>query len=240
MWRRLKWSKLHLLVVLMGAVLLTGCAGHERVMVPPKADLQGAESVAVLYFDNETREPVVPYEVEENIAQRLSTYYRVADQAEVDSAMTRLGLRRGMVPTRDEIIRLGRLLNVDAVITGEVIFYFDDVSQSEAYMIEADLENELFRWEISQTTKALVSFTGRVINTRSGAIMYSRRVQGEGESISKSDLGWLKKDKKPDPFWYPSISRFDIPSVRSQAVRDAGDQFSAELLPTYVWRKVQN
>jgi hypothetical protein len=239
MWRRLKESKLHFIMILAVAVLLTGCTGYEKVMVPPRVDLQGAQSVAVLYFDNETREPIAAYEVEEKLAQSLRSYYRVADPAEVDTAMTRLGLRRGMVPTRDEIIRLGRLLNVDAVIAGEVIFYFDGVTPSEPYIVEVDLENERFRWEISQTTKALISFTGRVVNTRSGAIMYSHRVQGEASEISKTDLGWKKKDEKPDLFFY-SVSRFDIPSVRSQAVRDGVDQFSADLLPTYVWRKAQD
>ena len=86
MWGRLKESKLHFIMILVGVVFLTGCTGYERVMVPPKVDLQGAESVAVLYFDNETKESIVAYEVEEIIAQSLRSYYRVADPAEVDTA----------------------------------------------------------------------------------------------------------------------------------------------------------
>lgn len=228
-----------LVLILVLAAMLSGCFGRERVMVPPRVDLGGAESLAVIYFENYTDQSNIAYDVEEKIAAKLREYYYVADRGEVERALAELGLRRGMVPTRDEIRRLGRMLDVDAVVTGEVGFYFEEVVQNPPRITRVYAEGQKAEWEVSQRTKAVISFTGRVVDARSGSILYTRRAEGEAAEVRETTLPWDKPDEAPSWVLIPSPSKLDVPSVRARAVGRATDQFTADLLPTYVWVKVE-
>lgn len=230
--------KLGLLLVVV--TLLTGCFGRERVMVPPKVDLGGAESVAVIYFENYTDQPNIAYDVEEAIAAKLREYYYVADRSEVEAALAELGLRRGLVPTRDEIWSLGRILDVDVIVTGEVGFYFEEVVQNPPRIARLTENGTKAVWEVIQRTMAVVNFTGRVVDARSGNITYSRRSEGESSETRHTELAWYKPDEAPSWVLIPNPSRIDLPSTRSRAVARASDQFTADLLPTYVWQKIED
>jgi len=232
-------ARLALVVVMIAAVLLSGCFGRERVMVPPRVDLGGAENLAVIYFENYTDDPSIAYDVEERIASKLRDYYFVVDRAEVDRAMAALGLRRGIVPTRDEILRLGRMLDVDAIVTGEVGFYFEEVVQNPPYIARLYEDGTKAVWEVLQRTKVVLNLTGRVIDARSGNILYTRRAEGEADESRKTTLSWTRPDQPPSRVLVPSATNADIPSSRARAVSQATDQFSADLLPTYVWVKVE-
>jgi len=225
--------------MLVFIVLLSGCFGRERVMVPPKVDLGGAESIAVIYFENYTDQPNIAYDVEEKVAGKLREYYYVADRGEVERAMAELGLRRGLVPTRDEILRLGRMLDVDAIVTGEVGFYFEEVVQNPPHIARLYEDGAKAVWEVVQRSKAVVNFTGRVLDARTGNIIYTRRAEGESSEFRHTTLSWTKPDEAPSWVLIPSPSKQDLPHVRSRAVSQAGDQFTADLLPTYVWMKVE-
>lgn len=235
----MKRSFLKFGVLFAAVLLLTGCFGRERVMVPPKVDLGGAESVAVIYFENYTEYPGAAYDIEERIGDELREYYYVVDRGRVESALAELGLRRGLVPTRDEICRLGRMLDVDVIVTGEVVSYFEEIVQDPPYIAKLSEDRTQAEWEVKQRTQVVLNFAGRVLDARSGNIMYSRRVQGEGSETKVTRLSWTKPDEAPSWILIPNPSRTDLPTVRTRAVTQAVDQFTADLLPTYVWRKIQ-
>jgi len=235
----LRRNFLRLSMLLVVALLLTGCFGRERVMVPPKIDLGGAESVAVIYFENYTEYPGAAYDIEERIGEKLREYYYVVDRGRVESALAELGLRRGLVPTRDEIRRLGRMLDVDVIVTGEVVSYFEEIVQDPPYIAKLSEDRTKAEWEVKQRTHVVLNFAGRVLDTRSGNIIYSRRVQGEASETQKTRLSWTKPDEAPSWILIPNPSRTDLPSARTRSVNQAVDQFTADLLPTYVWRKIE-
>lgn len=238
MWRR--WILLALVVV-----LLSGCAGYERITVPPKIDLGGARSLAILFFDNYTDDYGLSYAVEQQLQRRLSKNYRVLEPAEAEWALARLKLPRGVMPTADQAVRLGKLLEVDALVVGEVSAYFAPVTQHPPYISKTRIVDDGKRehqWEISQTTIVMVGFTGRVMSTRTGNILYLDRVQGEATKVRKDPLGkkWYPEGEEPDRFFIPRLSTADIPPTRAAAINQAVDQFSADLLPTSAWRRIKD
>ncbi|HBN96118.1 MAG TPA: hypothetical protein DDZ66_07440, partial [Firmicutes bacterium] len=122
------------------ALLFVGCAGYEREMVPPKVTVGGGNTVAVLFLDNFTGDYALSHEVEQQIMKTLSEYYRVISPEEAEWALVRLGLLRGQSPNRDEAIRLGQMLGVDAVVMGEVSGYFAPVTQTQPYPTKERIE----------------------------------------------------------------------------------------------------
>ena len=178
-------------LLLLAALLLSGCSNYERHEVPPKVYVGDSRRIAVLFFDNLTDSPALAYEVEQELCAQLSSYYSVTEPREADWALARLGLRPTQVPTVEQAQRLGRLLDVDALLFGEVSGYFEPILQTPPYIVEdkhtAEKGDEN-RWELAQTTQVMLSFTARLMSTRSGNIIYLERVQAEEDKERKIPL----------------------------------------------------
>ena len=71
--------------------------------------------------------------------------------------MAELGLRRGLVPTRDEIRRLGRMLDVDVIVTGEVVSYFEEIVQDPPYIAKLSEDRTKAEWEVKQRTHVVLN-----------------------------------------------------------------------------------
>ncbi|MFY9494129.1 MAG: hypothetical protein GX101_09650 [Firmicutes bacterium] len=234
--------KRKLVLLLFVAVFLVGCSSYQREMVPPKVDLGSSRRIAVLFFDNLTDDYALVYEVEQQLVEQLGVFYQVTDPREADWALARVGLRPTEAPSAEQARRLGELLGVDAVIMGEVSGYFEPINQTPPYIVktreteDGKIEN---LYEVTRTTTVLLSFTGRAISTKSGNMIYRERVQSEKVVNSKVSLRWFPQGKEPTAWDVPTKSRIDVPEARRAAVHDAVAQFVEDLLPTYVWRRVQ-
>ena len=233
--------KLGLLVIV--ALLLVGCASYERELVPPKVTVGGGNTVAVLFFDNYTDDYAISHELEQKLLRTLSEYYRVLDPAETEWALVRLGLVRGDTPNRDEAVRLGQMLGVDALILGEVTGYFAPVTRTQPYSTQRQRQNAQgkleFEWETTQNTRVMVSFNARVVETRSGNVIHRQRAEGESFRDRKESVGWFVAGQQPKSWFLPGTNKIDVPDVREAALRQAANQFTADLMPTYVWHKVE-
>lgn len=235
--------KLGLLIIV--ALLLVGCS-MERVMIPPKVTIGGGNTIAVLFFDNFTDDYAISHEVEQELVKTLSGYYRVLEPAEVEWALVRLGLMRGQSPDRDQAIRLGQMLGVDALVVGEVSGYFAPITQTPPYPTGRTRVNERGQieqqFEFIESTQVLVSFTGRVMDTRSGNVIYRLRAEGQGENDRKEILRfpreWWPENRGPSSWDIPRPSHADIPWVRTTALRNAVSYFVKDLMPTYTWQRV--
>ena len=230
--------KLGLLVLI--ALLLVGCANYEREQLPPKVTIGGGNTVAVIFLDNFTDDYSISYEVEQRIVQTLSEYYRVVGPEETEWALVRLGLLRGQSPSRDQAIRLGQMLGVDALVMGEVSAYFAPITQTEPYMAKQRVVKDRteFEWEVAQNTRVMIGFTGRVMDTRSGNVIHRLRTEGESAVDTKRAIGWFRQNEKPGFWSVPSPHKNDIPSVRQSAIRQAVSRFVQDLMPTYHWVRV--
>ncbi|NLJ79401.1 MAG: hypothetical protein GX335_00025 [Firmicutes bacterium] len=232
--------KLALLIFIV--VFLSGCAGYERVKVPPKIGLEGAEKIAILFFDNYTADSALPRQLEQELKHKLARQFQILEPAETAWALSRLGLSRGDLPNFKQAVRLGKLLEVDALLVGEVTSYFAPIRQSAPYISKTrvlDDDSREYQWEISQTTIVMVGFTGRVISGRTGNVIHLDRAEGEATKVRREFLGrrWYPEGKEPDQFFLPRVSERDLFEVRASALKQAVDQFTADLLPTWAWRK---
>jgi hypothetical protein len=231
--------KLGLLVLV--ALLLVGCSSYERVQIPPKVSVGGSNTVAVLFLDNFTDDYAIPHELEQQIIRNLSAYYRVISPEEAEWALVRLGLLRGQSPNRDEAIRLGQMLGVDALVMGEVSAYYAPITQMQPYMAKEREEKGVkgYEWGIDQNTRVMVTLNGRVMDTRSGNVIHRLRAEGESSTTTKKTIGWYRVGDRPG-FWdTPAPHKNDISYVRESAVRQATSQFTQDLMPTYKWVKVE-
>lgn len=235
-----------LIVLVLAAAVLTGCAGYERVQHPPKVTVGGNNTIAVLFFENVTDDYAISHEIEQEIVSTLSGYYRVLQPSEVEWAIVRLGLLHGQSPDRNEAVRLGQMLGVDAIVVGEVSGYFQPVTQTPPYptgrTTTDDRGNTLYQYEYLESTKVMVSFTGRVMDTRTGNVIHRLRVEGQSTSDRKEIIRWPREwwpaDRKPTTWDLPAPSHANVPYARQSAVRQAVSQFTADLMPTYTWEKV--
>lgn len=232
--------KLGLLVIVV--LLLAGCSSYERAQVPPKVTIGGGNTVAVLFFDNFTSDYAISREVEQQLVEKLAEYYRVLDPIETEWAVVRLNLLRGESPSPDQVIRLGQMLGVDAVIFGEVSGYFAPITQTPPYRNEKTRVTQSgqleYQWEMMQNTSVMVSFSGRVMETRSGNTIYRQRAEGEASRERKDVIDWLPEGKQPNKWFIPGPNNYDVPDTRKYALRQAINQFTTDLMPTYVWNKV--
>ncbi|HKM43039.1 MAG TPA: hypothetical protein VJZ70_03500 [Limnochordia bacterium] len=234
--------KRKLVFIVLVALFLVGCTGYEREMVPPKVQVGGGNTVALLFFDNFTSDYAVSHEAEQEIVRVLSQYYRVISPQEAEWALVRLGLLRGQSPHRDEAIRLGQMLGVDAIIMGELSGYFAPVTQGQPVPTKERTDGRGIKgydWEMSQNTRVMVSFTGRVMDTRSGNVIHRVRAEGESSTDSRKTIGWFADGDKPG-FWHiPSPHNNDVSYVKQSAIRLAVSQFTQDLMPTYQWHKTE-
>ncbi|NMB01381.1 MAG: hypothetical protein GX971_07695 [Firmicutes bacterium] len=236
--------KLVLLVVV--ALFLVGCSGYERVMHPPVVRVGGENTVAVLFFDNFTDDYAISHEVEQELVKKLSEYYRVLDPQEVEWALVRLGLLRGQSPDRDQAVRLGQMLGVDALVMGEVSGYFAPITQTPPYPTgRTQVDNKgqtLQQYEYVESTNVMISFTGRVMDTRAGNTIYRLRAEGKADNNRKEILRfpreWWPANRGPTTWDLPRPSQTDVSWVRQSALRQAVNQFVKDLMPTYSWQKV--
>ncbi len=234
--------KRKLVFLILVSMLLVGCAGYERKMIAPKVYVGGGNTVAVLFLDNFTSDYAISHEVEQEIIRVLSQYYRVLSPEESEWALVRLGLLRGQSPNRDTAIRLGQMLGVDAIIMGEVSGYFAPVTQGQAVPTRESYNAKGVKgydWEISQNTKAMVSFTGRVMDTRGGNVIHRIRAEGEASTDSRKTIGWFPDGEKPGFWQTPAPHNNDVAYVKQSAIRNAVSQFTQDLMPTYEWYKVE-
>ncbi|MCK9525918.1 MAG: hypothetical protein M0R49_08320 [Limnochordia bacterium] len=234
--------KRKLVFLMLVALFLVGCSTYEREMLPPKVHIGGGNTVAVLFLDNFTSDYAISHEVEQQVIRTLSEYYRVISPEEAEWALVRLGLLRGQSPNRDEAIRLGQMLGVDAVVMGEVSGYFAPVTQGQAVPTKERTDSrgvKGYDWEISQNTRVMVSFTGRVMDTRGGNIIHRIRAEGESSTDSKKTIGWFADGDRPGFWSIPSPHNSDIPYVKQSAIRLAVGKFTQDLMPTYEWHKVE-
>ncbi len=241
--------KRKLILLLLAAVLLSGCASYERVQNPPRVTVGGSNTVAVLFFDNFTDDYAITHEVEQEIVKTLSGYYRVLPPSETEWALVRLGLLRGHSPDRDQAVRLGQMLGVDAVVVGEVSGYFQPVTQTPPYPTGRTKEDKrtgqlLTQYEYLESTKVMVGFTGRVMETRTGNVIHRLRVEGQADTERKEILRfpyeWWPPNRKPTAWDVPAPSYSQVPYVRQSAIRQAVSQFTADLMPTYTWVRVDD
>ncbi len=114
----------NLLTMVAATLVLAGCARH-RTYGNQNMDFASIKTVAVLPFWNLTKDNLAADRVRDVFANMLlaTEAVYVLPTGEVQRAVSRSNLSSPFNPSADEVMKLGSLLKVDAVITGVVREY---------------------------------------------------------------------------------------------------------------------
>jgi hypothetical protein len=156
-------------------IVLSACAARSGSSVyhDPNFDFASVRIVAVLPFENLTKEPLAASRVRDvlmNMLLSTGAVY-VLPAGEVARGMTRAGIEKEAPPSTEEVVKLGGIVKADAVITGVVREYGEVRSGSTSSNV------------VSLGLQMIEAQTGRVVWTASstrGGISTSDRLFGGG------------------------------------------------------------
>lgn len=149
------------------------------VFKDPRMDFGAVRNVAVVPFANLTRDQVVAERVRDVFINRLlsTEAVYVLPVGEVTRGVTKLEIQNASTPSPEDVVKIGALLKVDAVITGVVREYGEVRSGSSSANI------------ISMSIQLLETGTGKVVwsasSTKGGISVWNRMFGGGGQPLNK-------------------------------------------------------
>jgi hypothetical protein len=156
-------------------VFLSACASHSGpgAYHDPNFDLASVRIVAVMPFENLTKDPLGAERVRDvfmNMLLSTGAIY-VLPAGEVARGMVRAGIEKATAPSAEDAVKLGGIVKADAVITGVVKEYGEVRSSTTAANV------------VSLSLQMLETQTGKVVWTASstkGGITTADRLFGGG------------------------------------------------------------
>jgi hypothetical protein len=169
----------------LGAALLLilvfmGCATTTSKVVyrDPNMDFGAIQTVAVMPFNNLTRENIAGERVRDvfmTMLQATGGVY-VIPPGEVARGITRLGLERPPSPTPEEVTKFAKIVSTDAVFTGTVKEYGEVRSGTSTANV------------VSVSMQMMEAQTGKVVwsasSTQGGVTISDRLFGGGGEPMN--------------------------------------------------------
>lgn len=152
-------------------VFLSACASHSEIYHDPNFDFGAVRIVAVMPFENLTKETLASSRVRDvfmNTLLSTGAIY-VLPAGEVARGLTRAGIEKATNISSEDAIKLGGILNANAVITGVVREYGELRSSS--------------------TTANVVSLSVQMIETQTGKVVWTASSTQGGISTKDRLLG---------------------------------------------------
>ena len=164
---RIKLKKIILLLII---ATLAACAASNTNYHDPDMDFSALRTVAVLPFANLTRDKMAGARVKDLFANSLLStgVVYVVPTGEVARSLMRIGVQIPTAPSSEEIVKLGAIIKVDAVITGTVREYGEVKSGSTAANVISlgvqmiDTQSRKVVWAAS-STKGGITFWDRLL-----------------------------------------------------------------------------
>lgn len=176
---RTRISSWTLVALLALALALTGCArGRAHRYQDPQMDFGAIRTVAILPFNNLSRDNLAADRVRETFASELlaTGVVYVLPYGEVVRGIGKVGLGMPQAPNVDEVVKLGTTLKAEGVISGTVKEYGEVRSGSAQANV------------ISVSVQLFETATGRVVwaaeSTKGGVGFGDRMLGGGGEPLN--------------------------------------------------------
>lgn len=175
-----KKQNIHLGMALLFFLFLTDCAANSSKVTyrDPNMDFGSIQAVAVMPFNNLTRETVAADRVRDvfmTMLQATGGVY-VVPPGEVGRGISRLSLEHPTSPTPEEVTRFAKIVNADAVFTGTVTEYGEVRSGTAAANV------------VSVSIQMMEAQTGKVVwsasSTKGGVTTADRLFGGGGEPMN--------------------------------------------------------
>lgn len=171
-----RWScRLFFLLPLVGTLAFGGCA---QKPCPPVFSLYGYQRLAVIPFDNQTRDPKLAADVAEEMtnevvqvnavpviqASQVAAFLRASDASPSD-LLTNDPLRKG----------LGRKFQCDILLMGSADAYVENLKDTSPQRAVVDDED---KWGFYTYRKATVNASAKLVDVASGSLLWSNKNRG--------------------------------------------------------------
>lgn len=163
----------------MITVVAPSCASSTGVYRDPNMDFGSIERVAVLPFENLSRTVVAAdrvYDVACNHLLATGAFY-VIPRGEVNRGMRRAAMKPPAPPSVEEMIKLGKLINADVVVTG-VVREYEELRSGRATANAVSLSLAMYE---TQTGRAVWTASA----TKGGVGLKERLLGGGGEPMNE-------------------------------------------------------
>ena len=232
------WN-LRIVPIILLLLLLTGCTGERvRVEVPPKVPTEGIKTIAILEFANESDEPGLAREME----LALINYFRDRGGFTIVERHHFQNPYRSLKTAGPNRFRqLGSELGVDAFIIASATYYLEDVDLEPPSRYSSGPKGEDGYWLSRQTTTVIAKMVARLVDAKSGMIIYSKGTEGWGEKSQSIRLpNWPSSQWEPPPFYLlPRPNRTAVYAARRDAIHSAVVSFAQDFYPTYKYVRVE-
>jgi len=173
----------NLIVILFMVSIVSGCG--KRVLVQPNADMVTYKRIAILPFETDSFLSTIGYQLADEILVNLlekAPQLEIVERARIDALIQEQRLARGGFLSLESAIRVGRLLGVQAVVTGSVTVSIGDIQPTSLH---------------PQRVANGVA-TIRFIDTETGKIIWAKREQTQYTSyittVDGSNFYGIKTD----------------------------------------------
>lgn len=160
-------------------VFLVACATTSDTYIDPNMDFGAIKTVAVMPFTSLTRDPVIAERVRDVFINKLISTgaVYVLPTGEVARGVARSEIQNPTALSAEEIIKLGGIIKVQAVITGTVREYGEVRSGTTSANV------------ISLSLQMIETQTGKIVwtasSTKGGIIIWDRLFGGGGQPMNK-------------------------------------------------------
>ena len=177
MWRKIL-DRLKIMIYL-SLIFLMACATPSDIYIDPNMDFGAIKTVAVMPFASLTRDPVVAERVRDVFINKLLSTgaVYVLPIGEVARGVARAEIQNPTAPSPEEIIKLGGIIKVQAVITGTVREYGEVRSGTTSANV------------ISLSLQMIETQIGKIVwtasSTQGGISIWDRLFGGGGQPMNK-------------------------------------------------------
>ena len=175
---RKRVSRLRVLICLC-LIFLAACATTVDTYIDPNMDFGAIKTVAVMPFAGLTRDQVIAERVRDVFINKLLSTGAVyaLPTGEVARGVARAEIQNPNAPSGEEVIKLGGILKVQAIITGTVREYGEVRSGTTSANI------------ISLSLQMIETQTGKIVwaasSTQGGISLWDRLFGGGGQPMNK-------------------------------------------------------
>jgi hypothetical protein len=163
-----------LLAVALALAMTSGCAGKKSYQ-NKNMDFGSIKTVAVMPFANLTRDSLAADRVRDVLSNMLlaTEAFYVVPTGEMARAINRLAIGSPTAPNTEEIVKLGGMLKVEAVITG-VVKEYGEVRGGTSTANVVSISAQMFETATGKvvwsgtSTKGGVSWGSRLLGTAGG------------------------------------------------------------------------
>lgn len=168
--------QLRILCLFLMVVFANGCVSSQS-FVKPGVNFNNYKRIAVVSFDSVTGSAATENEIADLFGMELLRRgFNLIERTQVDKLLNEQGFQASDYTTPENAAKLGRILNVQAIILGNISAYERTVEHKKSYMEGYTDKNGKYHpayYKEYDETKYNVAITAKIIDTSDASILWT-------------------------------------------------------------------